>query len=183
MSVLLEQLIVALRRHPLLAFTLGLFLVLCLANYLLWQKREDVAYRHEEAQRKGEAMLLALTDNSRVVSDTTAVQNALQLIDRNLVVEASMAKNLGYFFQLETVSHVRINQLNQLVSQPPAEGSPFKAIPFSVRTTGSYSQIMRFLRELENGPRLLRIRSYSFTKTESTNNSVVMDLTVELLGS
>lgn len=183
MNTALEQIMVTLRRHPLLMSVLVVFAVLSLANYFLWQKREEVARRHEEAQHRGEAMLLALTDNARVTSDTAAVQKALQLIDRNLMIEGSMAKNLGYFFQLETVSHVRISQLNQLVSQPSTDGNPFKAIPFSVRASGSYSQIIRFIRELETGPRLLRIRSYSFTKAETTNNSMAMDLTVELLGT
>jgi Tfp pilus assembly protein PilO len=183
MNTALEQLMASLRRHPLLTAVMAIFVVLSLANYFLWQKREEVARRHEEAQHRGEAMLLALTDNARVTSDTVAVQKALQLIDRNLIVESSMAKNLGYFFQLETLSHVRISQLNQLVSQPATDGSPFKAIPFSVRANGSYSQIIHFLRELENGPRLLRIRSYSFTKIEAVNNSMAMDLTVEVLGS
>jgi Tfp pilus assembly protein PilO len=183
MSTAFEQLIASLRRHPLLVSGLVIFAVLSLANYFLWLKREEAARRHEEAQHRGEAMLLALTDNARVTSDTAAVQKALQLIDRNLIIEGSMAKNLGYFFQLETISHVRISQLNQLVSQPTTDGSPFKAIPFSVRANGSYSQVIRFLRELENGPRLLRIRSYSFTKAEPVNNALIMDLTVELLGS
>lgn len=183
MKALLEQLLVTVRRHPFAGFVLALAAVVGPANYLLWQQRADVTRRHEEVQHKSEAMLLALTDRSRITTDLAAVQETLQLIDRNLLVEGSMAKNLGYFFQMETLSHVRLSQLNQLVSQPSPEGNPFKAIPFSLRVTGTYAQIIRFLRELETGPRLLRVRAYGFTRSDPKNNSLALDLTVELLGN
>jgi Tfp pilus assembly protein PilO len=183
MNVLLEQLVATIRRHPLAVFVLALLAILGTGNYFLWQQREEVTRRHEEVQRKGEAMLLALTDHARITADLAAVKDAQQLIDRNLINEGSMAKNLGYFFQMETLSHVRISQLNQLVSQPSPEGNPFKAIPFSLRVTGSYSQIIKFLRELETGPRLLRIRTYSFVRGDAKNSSLALDLTVELLGT
>lgn len=183
MNVLLEQLFATVRRHRLGALVLAFLAVLGVVNYFLWQQREEVTRRHEEVQHKGEAMLRALMDHARVTADLAAVKEALQLIDRNLINEGSMAKNLGYFFQMETLSHVRLSQLNQLVSQPSPEGNPFKAVPFSLRVAGSYSQIIRFLRELETGPRLLRIRGYSFVRGDTKNNSLALDLTVELLGT
>jgi Tfp pilus assembly protein PilO len=183
MNDLLEQLVATIRRHPLVISVIALLAVLGVANYFLWQQREEVTRRHDEVQRKGEAMLNALTDHSRITADLAAVKEAQQLIDRNLINEGSMAKNLGYFFQMETLSHVRISQLNQLVSQPSPEGNPFKAIPFSLRVTGSYSQVIRFLRELETGPRLLRVRTFGFARGEAKNTGLSLDLTVELLGT
>ena len=183
MNALLEPLFAAGRRHPLAVTVLTVLVVLGTANYFLWQQRDEVTHQHEEVQHKGEAMLLALMDHARITADLATVRDAQQRIDRNLINEGSMAKNLGYFFQMESLSRVRLSQLNQLVSQPSPEGNPFKAIPFSLRVTGSYSQIIRFLRELETGPRLLRIRAFSFVRGDVKNNGLALDLTVELLGT
>ena len=52
-----------------------------------------------------------------------------------------------------------------------------------MRVTGSYPQIIGFIRALETGPRLARIRDYEFTSTDAKTGMMAMDLTVELLGS
>ena len=83
---------------------------------------------------------------------------------------------------METLSRVHLTQLNQLSSQP-SEDSAYKAIPFSMRATGTYSQLIRFLRELESGPRQSRIKTFDFTRADPKSNALTLGLTVELLGS
>lgn len=183
MNVSLQQLLTAIRRSPLAAASITVFVLLATANYFLWERQKLLAQRHAEVRHNGEAMLLALTGQSRVTTQLAAVQDALKRIDKNLVVEGDLAENLGYFYQLETVSHVRLSQLNQLNSQPAGDGNPYKAIPFSLRAAGSFPQIMRFIRELETGPRLLRIRSYTFGRGDAKNNGLTLDLTVDVLGN
>jgi Tfp pilus assembly protein PilO len=89
--------------------------------------------------------------------------------------------NLGYFYQMEVLSRVRLRQLNQLVAIP-AEGRGFKVIPFALQATGTYPQLIRFLHNLETGPRLLRIRSYSLERGEVQTGNMRLDLTAETLG-
>ena len=84
---------------------------------------------------------------------------------------------------METLSHVRLARLNQLSSQPAEDGNPYKAIPFSLRATGTFAQIMNFLRAIESGPRLLRIKSFAFSRNDAKTNGLALELTVELLGS
>lgn len=183
MNALLQQLTAVIRRWPLAAGSSMLIVLLGVANYFLWDRQKTLAQRHAEVRHSGEAMMLSLTGASRVAAELNRVQEALKVIDRNLVTEGDLAENLGYFYQIETLTRVRLSGLNQLNSQPAADGSPYKVVPFSFRATGSYAQILRFLRELESGPRLLRVKSYAFGRGDAKTNSLALDLTVELLAS
>jgi Tfp pilus assembly protein PilO len=55
-------------------------------------------------------------------------------------------------------------------------------VPFALRATGTYRQIIRLLHELESGPRLLRIRTYTLNQTEGEADLVNLEMTVEVLG-
>jgi Tfp pilus assembly protein PilO len=183
-NALLQQFFVAVWRRPIVTLLVGVAVALGVVNYFLWQQRHDVTAHHEEVRRKGEAMLKALTDQTRIKAELAALQEALEQIDRNLVVEGEMEVNLGYFYKMERLSRVRLSQLNQLSAQPAVEGNPFKAVPFSLRVTGSYGQIMNFLHQLETGARLLRVRTYSVIRGgDAKNKTIDLDLTVELLAS
>jgi Tfp pilus assembly protein PilO len=183
MNAAWQQFLASAMRRPIVAGLIAISVVLGVANYFLWQQREVVTRHHEEVRSKGESMARALTDQTRIKADLAALQDALDQIDRNLVVEGEMEVNLGYFYKMERLSRVRLSQLNQLSTQPPVEGNPFKAVPFSFRVSGSYIQIMNFLHQLETGPRLLRIRTYSFVRGDAKTKSLDLDLTVELLAS
>ena len=67
--------------------------------------------------------------------------------------------------------------------RPATDGNPYKAVPFSFRATGGYPQLVKLLRDLESGPRLLRIKTFNFSRGEQKTNALVLDLTVDLLGS
>ena len=183
MNAVLQQIAAAVRRSPLVAVSVTLLLVLGVANYYLWERQNTLTQKHAEVKRSGEAMMLSLTSQARVSNELARVQDALKVIDQNLVVEADLAENLGYFYQMETVSHVRLTQLNQLNSPPSLEGNPYKAVPFTLRATGTYAQLMSFLREMETGPRVLHIKSFGFSRGELKSNLLFLDLTVELLGN
>jgi Tfp pilus assembly protein PilO len=176
----LQQLINAIKRNPFLFFCLVVFVGLSVADYFLWQRQKAITSRHEEVRRSGESMFAALSSHSRMVGELNTVDDALKQIDDNLIVEADLAENQGYFFQLETLSRVHLTQLNQLSSQP-SEDRPYKAVPFSMRATGTYPQLISFLRELEGGPRQLRIRNFDFSRSDAKSNALTLGLTVELL--
>ena len=177
-----QQFLQAVRRARFLTFCIVVFVGLNTANYFLWQRQRDIAFKHEEVRRSGESMFSALASHSTVVGQLLMVDDALKQIDQNLVVEADLAENLGYFYQLETLSRVRLTQLNQLSSQP-SEDNPYKAIPFSLRVSGSYPQLIGFMRELESGPRVARIKTFDFSRTAAKSAAINLGLTVELLGS
>jgi Tfp pilus assembly protein PilO len=168
-------------RRP-VAFVLVVLIVSLLpGNYFLWQARAAALARHDTAGKEGERMLLALVAYPRIKSDLAAVDDALQVIDRSVLQERALEVNLGYFYQQEVASRVRLRQLNQLVAIP-AENRGFKVVPFSLQATGTYSQLIHFLHNLETGPRLLRFRAYSLERGDPKTGVMRLDLTAESLG-
>jgi Tfp pilus assembly protein PilO len=168
------------RRYPLVVICVVLILGLGITSYYLWQEQQVLVTGHESVRRNGEDVLLSLSSLPRVSSELATVKEAVEFIDSNLIKEGDLAENLGYFYQLETISRVKLTQVSQLSSQPAAADSTFTAIPFSVRATGSYRQVMRFIRELETGPRLCRVQTYAFSG--ESDDRVQLDLTLEMLG-
>lgn len=174
------QIIAYLRRYPLVVICTVLIIGLGITSYFLREKQQLLATGHETVRRNGEDVLLSLSSIPRVSTELVAVKEAVDFIDSNLIKEGDLAENLGYFYQLETVSRVKLAQVSQLSSQPATADAAFIAIPFSMRVSGSYRQVMRFIHELETGPRLCRIQTYSLTGGEE--DRVSLDLSLDMLG-
>lgn len=177
------QLLAFFRRYP---FAIGcslLAVLLWVGNYFIWTRYKELAAGHQSVQRSGEDMLQALTGHGRISTELGSVKEALAFINLHMIHEGDLPENMGYFYQLETVSRIRLQALNQLSSSPPPPEQPFKTVPFTVRTTGTYRQILRFLRELEAGPRLYKLQNYSLVQdaTGGENQQITVDLTLEVL--
>jgi Tfp pilus assembly protein PilO len=176
----LQRLLDLVRRYKLVSVCTVLIALLGTASYYLWLSQQELATSHDNVRRSGEDMLLSLSGMSRVSAEYASVKEAVGFIESNLIREGDLAENLGYFYQLETGSRVHLTQLSQLSSQPAAADAAFIAIPFSIRASGTYRQILLFIHELESGPRLCRVTSYSLTG--SGDDQVQLDLTLEMLG-
>lgn len=179
-----QQFLGLIRRYPLVTGCVVLVIALGVGNYFLRENQRRLTAGHDSVRKNGEDMLLSLSGLPRVSTELATVKDATDFIDANLIREGDLAENLGYFYQLETISRVRLNQVGQLSSQPVAAGDPFVAIPFSIRANGSYRQIMRFIRELETGPRLCRITTYTLSGASSSadEDHIALDLSLEVLG-
>lgn len=184
MSLILQQLLVWARRYPIAVISLSLIVVLGLADYYFRERRDALTVSFELKRQEGEKMLSSLNSHARILTQTAAIQEALDYIGKNLAVESDLAGNLDYFYQLEKSTKIRLGGLNQLNSLPSDADKSYRAIPFTLRLTGSYPQILAYLHELETGPRLLRVKQYRFSQVDATAvDGLDLDLTVELLGS
>ncbi len=179
--ILLAQLWAVARQRPLVTLCLLVAVLVGVGNYPLWLHRHEVARQHEEVRGRGEAMLAALTDRSRINEDLQVLAEAHEVIDRNLVSESSMEVNLGYFYRLEKINRVRLTRIDQMVSNPAPSGSPFKTVPVSLQLTGTYRNLLGFVRDLETGPRILRVRGYRFERMDLESGEMLLQLSVELL--
>lgn len=182
MNTLFAALLRLARRFPVVTGSLAA-LALCGAGYLLIARREAaVALEQDANRRRGETMLKAVAEKPLIAEQLAAAKTAVTEIETHLITEGELAANLGYFYQLESASGVRLSQINQLSSQPDST-SPYRVIPFTLRATGSYPQLLRFLRELETQPRLARVRSFVFSPADgAAAHSLTADLRVDLLG-
>ena len=177
----MSRLVALVRRYTLVSSCLALIVLLAVANYFLRESQTALTTSHDTVRRNGEDMLLSLSGLPRVSTEYASVKEATDFIDANLIREGELAENLGYFYQLETLSKVHITQLGQLSSQPGAADAPYIAIPFSIRATGTYRQVLRFIHELESGPRLCRVTTYGLTGGTGEDR-VQLDLNIEMLG-
>jgi Tfp pilus assembly protein PilO len=187
-NALVQQLLVFFRRYPFVIASSAIAILLWVANYFVWEDHKQLATNHQAEQRKGEDMLQSLTNHGRITTELAAVKEALAFIDQHLVNEGDLPENMGYFYQIEAASRLRLQALNQLSSMPAPAEQAYKTVPFTLRTTGSYRQVMRFLRELESGPRIFKVQTYSMTQSGSgpaaANDApaqVSLDLTIEVL--
>lgn len=152
------------------------------ANVYLWQSRAAAAVRHEEVRREGQALIRTLGERPRIDADLAALREAIAQLERNLADEQSMEVNLGYFYRLEKNARVRLVRLNQLSAPVSPTPSPFKSVPFSMQVTGSYRNCLNFLRALETGPRVLRVRQCTFERAPAGQApDISVDLNVEVL--
>jgi Tfp pilus assembly protein PilO len=159
---------------------LALTLLLGVANVFLWRSLQAAQRQHDEVKRQGETMIRTLTNRPRIDADLAALEDAVAYIERDLIEEQSMEVNLGYFYKLEKITRVRLVRLNQLAAPVTPAGALFKAVPFSMQVAGSYRNSMNFLRSLETGPCILRVRNCSFERVPESGD-VVVDLFVEIL--
>jgi Tfp pilus assembly protein PilO len=190
-NVLLQRLVGFFRRNPFVVIASLLAVLLWVGNYFVWRRHQELAAGHQTLQRSGEDMLQALTGHSRITSELAAVKEALAFIDQHLIHEGDLPENMGYFYQLEASSRLRLASLNQLSSAPPPPDQPFKTVPFTLRTIGTYRQVLRLVRELESAPRLFKVQTYSFAQGGTAGgppggaggetNLVTLDLTIEVL--
>ncbi|MEI7799355.1 MAG: type 4a pilus biogenesis protein PilO [Opitutaceae bacterium] len=192
MNIFFQQCLAYSRRNVLLTVCLSLILITSLSTYVLWQYDQALVREHASIRYRSESMLRALVQQPRITTEIAKITTALQAIDQHLIKEEDLADNLGYFYQAETASGIHLTQLNQLSAQPQPLDSLYKSIPFTLQAAGSYTQIIHFLRELETGPRQLKIRTYTLSRAPSNGDALkpetgtpdllILESTLELLG-
>lgn len=182
MNVYFRRFLRLVRAHSVVSGSVVALLISAAANLFLWDRRLILAKQHDDARRYGEAMRPALASSTRLSAQVATTQEAVELIERNLIVESELTDNLNYFFKLEAASRARLAQISQLNAQN-VQGNPFKGVPFALQVVGSYPQLIAFTRALETGPRLARIKEYSFARNDAKAGLLALDLTVEVLAN
>ncbi len=181
MSSLFAQLIALIRVRPFVSGCIILTVALAATNFFLWRGYRAATVRYEDMRQQGGTLLRTLANRTRIDSDLAALRTANGQIAGNLMDEQSMEVNLGYFYRLEKAAKVRLVRLNQLAAPAPLPNSLFKTVQFSMQVKGTYRNSIAFIRSLETGSRLLRIRSGAVERSNPDNGDILLDLTVEIL--
>ena len=172
-------------RRNFFAFSCSLIiLVLAGGGWWLWH---DISTQEEKLHVRtlqGEIELETIATSPLLREALHQTRTAVSRIESNLAVETNLADNLGYFYQLEEKTQARIRGLNQLNTGGPAEGdrAVYKPIPYTMEVSGTYAQVMDFLQSLESGPRLVKIRSFSFRRADTSSGNVLLQLDLVVLG-
>lgn len=159
----------------------GLSVLLLIIAVVLWLDQRNLTQRLQTRTAQGEAVLAALAIGPTLRESLTSVRATVARINNHLVHEPNLAENLWYFYNLEESTRVRLRDLNQLTSQPVSSGATYKLVPYTLRVTGSFPQIISFLQSLEAGPKLANIRSFSLNRLDSEGVNIALQVDVALL--
>jgi len=170
----------------------NLFAVICSVTTVVllgagWWLWHDLQHQEEILQSRtlqGEAELETIGMSPLLREALAQTRTAVDRINRNLAVESNLADNLWYFYKLEEQTKARIRGLNQLAVSGPGQDdrAEYKPIPYTMEVSGTFAQVMDFVQSLESGPRLVKIRGFSFRRGESSGAAVVLQLDVTVLG-
>ena len=173
-----------LRRNTFAVSCALIILVLVGGGWWLWHdlgKQEETLHVRT---LQGEVELEIIATSPLLREALNQARTAVTRIESNLAVASNLADNLGYFYQLEEKTRTRLRGLNQLSTGAPAEDdrAVYKTIPYTMEVSGTYAQVMDFLQSLESGPRLVKIRSFSFRRADTSSGNVLLQLDLVVLG-
>jgi hypothetical protein len=193
-----KDLSVWLKKHPFSAACAGLS-VLLVAGYFFRQGSVPEAEALLEQRTTESRRLKANISNSTALKEhVAALEDANAKVNQRLVRSADLAKNQQYFYKIEADTGVKLADLRPggaaaPGARPAAAAGPkkhFSTVPYTCTVQGTYSQLLAFLRKLEQGEHFPRILSASVSVSggggEDTASEAdpVLSLTIgiELLG-
>lgn len=175
-----NRLVALMRQYLFCAVCSVLSIVLLAAIWILWQDVHTREALNREASQEGQAMLSTLASGPVIRTELARAQDIVQRIESNLVVESKMQDNLGYFYKLQSDSHVEITTLRQQPSDPNSDGE-YCVIPFTLQVSGSYEQVANFLLGIETGPKFAQIRFFSFRRRDIGSDNIALSIDLKLL--
>ena len=102
-----------------------------------------------------------------------------------MVNASELAKNLQYFYKLETDTRVKLLSLfqNPVPAPKPGAKPALTGIGYTVSYQGGYAEALNFWSRLESGAHYSRLISANISTNSSTREGpVTVSLALELLG-
>lgn len=172
-----------LKRYFFSSICAGLSLLLLIVAAVLWFDQRNLEQRLQTRTAQGEAVLAALAAGPALRDTLNQIRDTTASINANLIEESNLAENLWYFYNFESQAKVRLANLQQLFTPGGGAGdATYKLIPYSLRVTGTFPQVMDFLQKLETGPKLAKIRNFSLSRLDAEGVNVALQIDVVLLG-
>lgn len=161
-----KDLSVWLKKHPFSAICAGLS-VLLVGTYFFRQgsipEAESIlAARTSESRR----LKTNITNSASLKEHVAFLEDANGKVQQRLVLAADLAKNQQYFYKIEADTGVKLTDLRpggatgSIAAKPAASAKKhYSAVPYTCTVQGTYSQLLAFLRKLEQGDHFPRILS------------------------
>jgi len=170
------------RNQPFVSACIGI----CLLSLggIWWIDGQVDSYETEldRVTTQGAEVLSLVATRPMMETELENVRAAVRRTEDNLVVEDNLAENLWYFYSIESRTQTRLTDLHQLDVPNPSEADAYLRVPYEVSAVGDFEGISEFLRQLEIGPRLMRVKDFSFRREPSGDELLSLDLSIELLG-
>jgi hypothetical protein len=118
-----------------------------------------------------------------------ALERALEQAQKRMIIPSQRGENLKHFFDLAQACSVEIGNVSPL---PLIKGKSYSIAPFSINASGSFPNILKFLRKIERGPYFFAPTDYNLQRggesgegaaSAASSDRVVLTLTFEFLAS
>ena len=150
----------------------------------LWVLQLDVhrlEIENRERSQDGAAMDSTLVTGPLIKTELARAQDIVQRIESNLAIEKNLPDNSWYFYKIDPDSKEILTNLRPLNAEPGNDDSDYKLVPYSIQLTGRYEQVAGYLLQLETGPRLCLIKSFTFHRQGQRSPVVMLNLEVKVL--
>jgi Tfp pilus assembly protein PilO len=174
------QLLAVAKRHRFRAASIVVMVSLALASGVLLKYQHSLSGVLSKLRVEGEARQATLVSGPQMRQELANVKEITHRIELNLVSD-NLEENVGYFYQMEEQTKVHLDELHPL-SAPIDNNPSFKRVPFSLRTSGNYQQLISFIYAIETGPRLANITSFGLRRRGNNSPIITLELSLELLG-
>lgn len=180
------QLIALVKKNP-ISFGCG-FLSLLLIGGIYFrsggipQATADV----EQKSAEGERLASNIKNSAQLNEQFANLAASGKEIEARLVRAGDLAKNLQYFYKLESDTGTKLVDIHQNPPQANAKGpkTAFAGVGYSLTLQGDYAALVDFLRRLENGAHYCRVMSASLSNNaQDRTGGMKMNLGIELLGT
>lgn len=170
------------RSYPFVGVTL---IVMLLSGVGWWYIRyQTEAYRVEldRMTKQGTETMGLVAMRGMMGTELETVKEAVRRTNDSLLIEENLAENLWYFYSVEGRTSTRLTELRQLDPPTPGANDNYLRVPYELSASGDFVGITEFMRQLETGPRLMRINEFSIRRDTGAEDMLSLDLSVELLG-
>lgn len=156
-------------------------LIAVIGSFMCWYQLRTLNALQQKRQKEGEAVIATVISGPQTRDELAFAKATTERIAQLLIVEENLTDNLNYFYKMEETSKAHLDDLRPLNVIPPEGGIPYQRIPFSLKVSGTFSEVAAFVQAIETGPRLAAVNSFSFHK-RAGGPFITADLTVDLLG-
>jgi hypothetical protein len=154
----------------------------------IYFRSEDIPSAEAELAEKSsqfEKIAMNIKYSAQLKEQVDALTAANRQIDGRVIRASQLGVNTQYFYQVESVTGVKIIDLRQTTAATvpaPAKGT-FVPVSFAVTVQGNLTQILEFLREIENGAHYSRILTVFCTGNAAARSTpLTLTLALDLLG-
>lgn len=174
------------RQYPILFICGFLSVGILAATYIRGMGLSETRDRLEQVARDGARM----DDNVKNAVDLEAHLEAIREmtgeVSSRLVQPSELARNLQYFYRLESESGVTIRSLDQRGT--PSRGGEDEEVPvyvplrYDIAIEGTYADLLDFVYRLENGRHFARFTQFEIIRGQQGGSTVLqMAMNLELL--
>jgi hypothetical protein len=186
MSVASEQLGAFVKKSPIGVGCAVLSLALIVTAYVRWDYRADEKTKLDEKSTESARLTANLKNAAQLPEQFDAVMAAEKAIENRLIRASQLTTNNQYFYKLESDTGVKLLNLQPVAisaaQKKDAGKSGYIPIAFGVSVQGNYTQLLQFLRNLENGQHYCRVLAASCNAPPDRDSALTLALNIELLG-